>query len=39
MFLQLISKAGKIIAKYDERGKYLSKLLEATCDNYFIVTC
>ena len=28
-----------ITAKYEKRGKYLSILHEATCDNYFIVKC
>ena len=32
-------QTGGMIAKYDERGKYLPILLEATYDNYFIVKC
>ena len=29
----------EIIAKNEKRGKYLSILHEATCDNYFIIKC
>ena len=31
--------ASEITAKYEKRGKYLTILHEATCDNYFIVKC
>ena len=30
-------QASEIVAKYEKRGKYLSILHEATCDNYLIV--
>ena len=28
-----------LLPKFEKRGKYLPILLEATCDNYFIVKC
>ena len=38
-YLPSVSYFGGIISKYDERGKYLPILLEATSYNYFIVKC
>ena len=37
IFSEFLTFCNEIIAKYEKRGKYLTILHEATCDNYFIV--
>ena len=37
IFSEFLTFCNEIIAKYEKRGKCLTTLHEATCDNYFIV--